>query len=122
MKNFIYVKTCHNHLNKNEIPCQAVCNKMALDHPIPGELKDLKKFEKVLISKQILFKKIAVMHGKGEFSKSKGSICSIPIKDANICNTLPRPAVSIGLIIVKLKRDLKYRVHVSRIHITRFIF
>ena len=27
-------ETCHKHLNKNEIPCQAVCNKMAVD-PIP---------------------------------------------------------------------------------------
>ena len=24
-------ETCHKHLNKNEIPCQAVCNKMAVD-------------------------------------------------------------------------------------------
>ena len=29
----------------HEIPCQAVCNKMALD-PIPDELKDLKKITK----------------------------------------------------------------------------
>ena len=32
-------------------------------------LKKKKKIEKVLISKRILFKKIAIMHGKGEFSK-----------------------------------------------------
>ena len=37
---------------------------MALD-PIPDELQDLKKIEKVLISKRILFKKIPIMHGKG---------------------------------------------------------
>ena len=30
-------KWCHEHLYKNEIPSQAVCNKMALD-PIPNEL------------------------------------------------------------------------------------
>ena len=35
-------ETCHKHLNKSKIPCQAVCNKMAVD-PIPSELKDLKK-------------------------------------------------------------------------------
>ena len=61
------------------------------------------------------------MHGKDEFCKINGSICSIPIEAANICNILPRPAVSIGLIMVKLKRDLKYRSHVYfepiRLHI-----
>ena len=61
------------------------------------------------------------MHGKGEFSKIKGSICNIPVEAANICNILPRPAVSNGLIFVKLKRDLKYRGHVYfepvRLHI-----
>ena len=61
--------------------------------------KDLKKLEKVLISKRILFKKIAIMHGKGEIFKIKGSICNIPIEAANICNILPRLAVSNGLIV-----------------------
>ena len=48
------------------------------------------------------------MHGKGEMAIIKGSICNIPIEAANIYNILPRPADSKGLI-VKLKRDLKYR-------------
>ena len=59
-------ETCHKHFNKNEIPCQAVCNIMASDH-IRDKFKNLKKLEKVLISKSILFKKIEIMHGKGEF-------------------------------------------------------
>ena len=50
------------------------------------------------------------MHGKGKFSKIKGSICNIPIEAANTCNILPRPAVSNGLIIAKLKRDLNIGV------------
>ena len=93
------------------MPCQAVFDKTSLD-PIPDELKYLKKLEKDLISKRIIFKKIAIMHGKGEFAKIKGSICNIPIETANICNILPRPADSNVLIVVKLKQDLKYRVHV----------
>ena len=93
------------------MPCQAVFDKTSLD-PIPDELKYLKKLEKDLISKRIIFKKIAIMHGKGEFANIKGSICNIPIETANICNILPRPADSNGLIVVKLKQDLKYRVHV----------
>ena len=53
-------ETCHKHLYRNEIQCQAVSNKMALD-PIPDELKDLKKLGKLLTSKKILFTKIAIM-------------------------------------------------------------
>ena len=56
-------ETCHKHLYKNEIPCQIFCNKMALDL-IPDQLNYLKKLEKVLISKRILFKKIAIIYGK----------------------------------------------------------
>ena len=52
------------------------------------------------------------MHGKGEFAKIKCSICNIPIETANICNILPRPSYSNGLIVVTLKRDLKYRGYV----------
>ena len=77
-------ETCHKHLNKYEIPFQAVCNKMAVD-PVTNELKDLKiKIQKVLISKRILFKKIAIRHRKGEFAKIKRSICNVPIETANV--------------------------------------
>ena len=48
--------TCHKHPSRNEMPCQAVFNKMSLD-PIPDELKDLKVLEKKLITKRIIFKK-----------------------------------------------------------------
>ena len=53
---FYICQTCHEHLYKNDIPCQAVCNKMALD-PIPDELRDLKKLERVLISNRLLCQK-----------------------------------------------------------------
>ena len=59
-----------------------------------------------------MFKKIAIMHGKGEFSKIKGSICNIPVEAANISNILPRPTVSNRLIVVRLKPDPKYRGHI----------
>ena len=95
-------ETCHRHLYKN---------KMDLDS-IPDELKSIKKSEKIVIFNVPLFKKIEIMHGTGELSKIKGSICNIPIKAANICNILPRLAVFNGLVVVKLKRDLKYRGHV----------
>ena len=103
--------TCHKHLSRKKMPCKAVFNKMSLD-PVPDELKDFKKLEKILISRRIILKKITIMHGKGEFAKIKGSICNIPIKTANICNISPRPANSNRLIVVKLERDLKYRGYV----------
>ena len=78
---------------------------------MPDELKDLKRLEKVLIFTEILFKKIAIMHGKGEFSKIKGSIWNL-IETTNICNFLPSSSVSNGLIVIKLKLDFKYRGHV----------
>ena len=59
-------QTCHKQLHENEILCQAACNEMALD-PIPIELKDLKEIKKVLISKIVLFEKMAIIQGKGEF-------------------------------------------------------
>ena len=54
------------------------------------------------------------MHEKKEFAKIKGSICNIPIEAENICKILPRPAPADwnGLIMVKLKRDLKYTGYV----------
>ena len=55
------------------------------------------------MSKRILFKKIAIMHGKGEFSKIKGNIINVPVETENIFNILPRSCDSNGLIIVKLK-------------------
>ena len=51
------------------------------------------------------------MHGKGEFSKIKENVCNIPTVATNIYNVLPRPSVSNGLIVIKLKRNLKYRGH-----------
>ena len=86
---------------------------MTLD-PIPDEFKHVNILEKFLlkISKEILFRKRAIMHGEGEFSKIKGSITNIPIDAANICNLLSRPAFSNEVIIEKLKRDFQYRSHV----------
>ena len=48
--------------------CQTVFNKMILD-TIPDELKDLKTFKNILISKRIIFKKITTMQGKGNLQK-----------------------------------------------------
>ena len=56
---------------------------------IPEQLSHLKRLEKILVSQRILFKKVLIMHRKGEFAKIKCSICNVPIKKSNICKVLP---------------------------------
>ena len=46
--------TCHKKLKKQKIPCQAVCNKLQL-FEFPNEISCLRKLEKVIISKRLLF-------------------------------------------------------------------
>ena len=61
---------CHKSIMKKRTPYQAISNKLDVE-VAPKQLQNLRKLEKVLISKRILFKKVAVMHGKGEFPKIK---------------------------------------------------
>ena len=60
--------------------------------------------------KVLIFKRI--LDGKGGFLKIKGTICNILRETENICNILPRIVVSNGLIVFKLKRDVKCRSNV----------
>ena len=75
------------------------------------QLSHLKRLERILVSQIILFKKVPIMHGKGQFAKIKGRIFNVPIETSNIFKVLPRPTDSNGLILVKLKRYLKYQGH-----------
>ena len=104
---FYICETCHKYLYENDILCQAVCNKMAL-HTTSDELKDLERSEKVLISKKMFFKKIALIHGKGKFFKIKGNIYNILIEATSICYILMSTVYN-GLIVVNLKQNFKYR-------------
>ena len=79
---------------------------------LPNQFGDLRRLERVLAAKRTLFKKVTVMP-KGQSPKVKGNICNIPISEIdNNCNSLPRPADSNGIIIIKLKRKAAYRGHV----------
>lgn len=82
----------------------SVINKLELSS-IPNEYAHLLRLEKVLVSKRILFKKIAVVHGKGEFSKIKDTICNVPIEVDQTCIVLPRGSDSNGVVFVKLKQQ-----------------
>ena len=45
------------------------------------------------------------MSYKGDSSKIKRGTCNVPVEASNICNVLPKSAVSNRLIVVKLKRS-----------------
>ena len=77
---------------------------MALD-PAP---KDLKHLERCFISKKILFKNIAMIYWKGEFSKIKGTAYNAPIKLADICIILIRSEDYNGPSAVHFEQELKY--------------
>ena len=103
--------TCDKALRKDKVPCQAVVNKLDVVE-LPKLFQDIRRLERLLVSRRILFKKVTVMP-KGKSLKMKGSICNIPVSEVDVnCNMLPRPADSNGLIIVKLKRKLEYKGHV----------
>ena len=102
--------TCHSKVKKGQIPCQAVCNKMYVDQ-IPVELALLEKLEQILIAQRIVFEKIIVMP-KGQQKKALGAICNVPVNCDQMCKVLPRPPERSGIIMLKLKRKLRFRGHV----------
>ena len=95
---------------KDKVPCQSVSNKLDV-YNFPSHFCGIRKLEKVLIAKRLLFKKITIMP-RGQMEKISGTICNIPINTTNATNMLPQPADSNGLVIVKLKRKLEYHDHV----------
>ena len=62
--------------------------------------------------KEYFFKKVAVIHGKGEFAKRKGNISNIPVEADAVCIKLPWPANNNGLVLAKLKSQLRYQGYV----------
>ena len=91
---------------KGNIPCHSVLKKLQLFNLSP-EFQDIRKLDKVLIAKWLLFKKVTIML-PGQMTKIASTICNVPIDTVDITNLLARPVDSSGLVIVKLKRKLKY--------------
>ena len=98
-------QACDKTFREQEIPCQSIFNKL------PRDLRNVRRLERVLISRRILFKKIAFMP-KGQSPKLKGAFCNIPIKMINVSDVFSRQADNNGIVLVKLKRKLEYRGHV----------
>lgn len=83
-----------------------MCNKLEL-YQFPSDIAKLRRLEKTIIAKRLLFKKIAIMP-KGQPPKLKESICNLPLDIETVCDILPRGPHSNGIIMVKLKRKLAY--------------
>ena len=76
------------NLRETKIPYQAVDNKLQLFDQ-PPVISNLRKLEKVIIAKRLLFKKVAIMP-KGQQPKMKGAICNVPNESEQVRNILPR--------------------------------
>ena len=78
---------------------------------LPERFSDIRKLEKIIISKRILFKKVTIM-SKGQAPKMKGAICNVPINAADICNVLPRGMDNNGVVRVTLKKKMSFKSNV----------
>ena len=56
---------------------------------LPKEFRDIRKFERVLIARRLLFKKISIML-KGQPPKLKGTLCNVLTDVVDVYKTLPR--------------------------------
>ena len=91
--NYYICTTCDKALRKNSVPCQAVANRLNVVE-LPKLFQDIRRLERLLVSRRILFEKVTVMP-KGKSLKIKGSICNIPVSEVDVnCNMLSRPADS----------------------------
>ena len=57
---FYICKTCAQNLNKNQVPCQAVCNKLHI-YVFPLQLMCIRRFERVFIARKLLFMKASII-------------------------------------------------------------
>ena len=58
--NFYICKSCGKKLKKNCISCQAVCNLLEVCE-LPKKFRDIRRLERILVAKRLLFKKINIM-------------------------------------------------------------
>ena len=76
--NYYICTTCDKALRKNSVSCQAVTNRLMLLE-LPKLFQDIRRLERLLVSRRILFKKVTVMP-KGKSLKIKGSICNVQLR------------------------------------------
>ena len=98
-------KTCARKIRTKHVPCQAVINKLQITN-LPSMFCYICILEKILVSKQLLLKKVAIML-KGQSPKIKGSAHNVHVEIMDVSTLLPRQANCNGLVIIKLKRKLE---------------
>ena len=74
----------------------------------PSHFCGIRKLGKVLITKRLLFRKIAIMP-IGKMKENSGTTGNIPIYTNNATNMVTRPADSNAIVIIKLNYKLQYR-------------
>ena len=80
--NYYICPTCDKSLQKNSVPSQAVANRLNVVE-LPKLFQGNRRLERLLVSRRILFKKVAVMR-KGKSLKIKDSICNIPVLEVDV--------------------------------------
>ena len=58
--NYYICTTCDEALRRNSVPCQAVAKRLNVVE-LPKLLQDIRRLERLLVSRRILFKKLTVM-------------------------------------------------------------
>ena len=89
---------CMAYLNKGKIPPMSVVNNMRVDE-IPPELARLSVMEQRLISRVQAFMKLIVLP-LGQRALA-GQTINFPVDVSEVCNALPRPVNSDGIVLVK---------------------
>ena len=78
---------------------------------LPSRFRDLRKLEKFIIARRLLFKKVKIMPN-GQCPKIKGEICNVPRNADDICKVLPRGTDNNGVVQLCLKKRLNFKSHV----------
>ena len=107
--------TCHKDLCKGEVPVQSAFNGLELEE-VPPVIKELTSLEVRCISLRLPFMKLSTLR-KGGQGKIIGPCVNVPSSLEQITTILPRMPEDIHLILLKLKRKLKFKSH----HIFDFI-
>ena len=102
--------TCDRCLKTAKMPCQAAANALTVED-IPEELATLSTLEARVISQRIPFMRIHTLPRGGNFG-IRGAVVNVPADLTQICTLLPRNAMQLGLVGLKLKRKLSYAGHV----------
>ena len=97
-------------ITQRDHAAQTVSNNLQI-FELPSRFRDLRKLEKFIIARRLLFKKVKIMPN-GQCPKIKGEICNVPRNADDICKVLPRGTDNNGVVQLCLKKRLNFKSHV----------